>query len=84
MAASMATREQRVVLETDRNRVVGDLTMPEGGYRSRLSDLLNRQSLVFIPLTGAEVTPLDGGPTQTYAFLAVARDHVELAYELTE
>jgi uncharacterized protein DUF6812 len=77
----MATRTQRVVFETDRNRVVGDLILPEEGYRSRLSDLLNQQGLAFVPLTDAEVMPLDGGPAQAHAFLAVARDHIQLAYE---
>lgn len=80
----MGTRAQRVVFETDRNRIVGDLTMPEEGYRSRLSDILNRQGLAFVALTGAEVAPLVGGPSRTHAFLAVARDHIQLAYELAE
>ena len=80
----MGTRTQRVVFETGRNRVVGDLTLPEEGYRSRLSDVLNRQGLSFVPLTGAEVMPLDGGPAEAHAFLAVARDHIQLAYELAD
>ena len=37
----METRIERVVLETDRHRIVGDLTLPKEGYRSRLSDYLN-------------------------------------------
>jgi len=78
------TRTQRVVFETGRNRIVGDLNLPEEGYRSRLSDLLNRQGLAFVPLTGAEVAPLGGGPTQTHAFLAVARNHIQVAYELAD
>lgn len=79
----MATRTHRVVLETGRNRIVGDLTLPEDGYRSRLSDLLNRQGLAFVALTSAEVTLADG-PPQRHSFLAVARDHIEIAYELGE
>jgi hypothetical protein len=79
----MGTRTHRVVLETTRSRIVGDLTLPEDGYRSRLSDLLNRQDLAFVALTSAEVT-IDGSPPQKHAFLAVARDHIEFAYELGE
>ena len=80
----MGTYTQRVVFKTARDRIVGDLTLPEDGYRSRLSDLLNRQGLAFIPLTSAEVVPLDGGAVQTHAFLALGRDHIQLAYELDD
>ena len=51
------TRVERIVLETDRHRIVGDLTLPRDGYRSRLSDYLNQGEIVFIPLTDAEITP---------------------------
>lgn len=78
----MGTYKQRVALKTASDRIVGDLALPEDGYRSRLSDFLNRQGLAFIPLTRAEVTPLDGGPTETHAFLAVGLNHVQLAHEL--
>ncbi len=76
----MDTRVERVVLETGRHRITGDLTMPKEGYRSRLSDFLNRGDLDFIPLVGVEVEPLAGGDRQSYEFLAVGRSHVELAY----
>jgi hypothetical protein len=75
------TRSQRVVLETPRYRIVGDLTLPSEGNRSRLSDLLNRQDVAFIPLVDAELSPMNGGTAHARAFIAVARDHVELAYE---
>lgn len=79
----MATRKQRVVFDTAGNRIVGDLLLPEESYRSRLSDLLNRQGLNFISLTDAEVTP-HGGPPEAHAFLAVAREHVQIAFELEQ
>ena len=41
----METRVERVVLETAKHRIVGDLTLPREGYRSRLSDFLNRGDL---------------------------------------
>jgi hypothetical protein len=75
------TRNQRVVLETPRYRIVGDLTLPSEGSRSRLSDLLNRQDVAFIPLVDAEMSPLNGGTPHTRAFVAVARSRIELAYE---
>jgi hypothetical protein len=76
----METRIERVVLETDRHRIVGDLTLPKEGYRSRLSDYLNGGDLDFIPLVKAELTPLDGGSAESRSFVAVARTHVQLAF----
>ncbi|MEX2447951.1 MAG: hypothetical protein WD404_04310 [Solirubrobacterales bacterium] len=78
----MATRAQRITMETAGSRIVGDLTLPEESYRSRFSDFLNKQDLAFLALTDAEVTPLAGGPARRLPFLAVSRAHVQLAYEL--
>jgi hypothetical protein len=76
----METRIERVVLETDRHRIVGDLTLPREGYRSRLSDFLNRGDLDFIPLVNAELHSLNGGGSERRRFVAVARTHILLAY----
>ena len=75
------TRTQRVVLETDRYRISGDLTLPREGYRSRFSDLLNRDNIDFISLVDAEITSVDGGEPNIRKFIAVARHHIQLAYE---
>jgi hypothetical protein len=75
------TRWERIVLETERHRIRGDVTLPAEGYRSRLSDLLNREGLSFIPLINAEITDLNGGDAERRTFVAVARDHVQVAYE---
>ena len=80
----METRVERVVLETDRHRIVGDLTLPREGYRSRLSDYLNRGELDFIPLVNAELAPLNGGSSESRSFVAVARTHVKLAFPYEE
>ncbi|MDX6581239.1 MAG: hypothetical protein QOI10_423 [Solirubrobacterales bacterium] len=77
----MDTRVERIVLETGRHRIVGDLTMPREGYRSRLSDYLNRGEMAFIPLANALVTTIDtSGAPEEREFIAVARTHVHLAY----
>jgi hypothetical protein len=82
----MDSRTERVVLETDRHRIVGDLTLPREGHRSRLSDFLNQGEIDFIPLVNVEVTPLggNGGVPERRQFLAVARAHVELAHPLEQ
>lgn len=77
------TRIERVVIETARHRVVGDLTLPSEGMHSRLTDLLNREDLHFIPLVDALVSDLDGGAEERLDFVAVGREHVQLAYEAT-
>lgn len=71
-----------MVLETATERVVGDLTMPREGYRSRLSDYLNQGELGFIPLTNVEVISLDSSTASRHDFIAVAREHVRFAYPL--
>jgi uncharacterized protein DUF6812 len=76
----MDTRVERVVLVTSRHVITGDLTMPKEGYRSRLSDFLNRGDLDFVPLVGVEVRPVGGGESTAHEFLAVGRSSVELAY----
>jgi hypothetical protein len=75
------TRIERIVLETDRHRIVGNLTLPRDGYRSRLSDYLNQGEIAFIPLTDAEITLIaNGNGPEQREFIAVAREHVQLAY----
>ena len=81
----MDTRIERIVLETDRHRIVGDLHMPREGYRSRLSDYLNRGDDRFVPLANAEIRSLNGeGRAEERSFLAVSRGHITLAYLASE
>lgn len=76
---------ERIVLETDTHRIVGDLHMPREGYRSRLSDYLNRGDDDFVALSNAEIHPLDGdAEAEDRSFVAVARRHVTLAYPATQ
>jgi hypothetical protein len=78
---SAEIRRERVVLETERYTIVGEVTLPAEGFHSRLSDLLNREGVQFIPLIDATITGRDGQPPMQRAFIAVARDHVQIAYE---
>ncbi len=80
-------RRERVAFETDYHRIEGWLVLPKEGYRSRLSDFLNRGDLDFIPLVNAEIAPLNGttpGGTGVRSFITVARTHVQLAYPFEE
>jgi hypothetical protein len=75
----MDLREEQVVLETDRYRIVGTLTLPREGYRSRLSDYVNQRDREFFAVSDATITSLDDTEsTRQAAFIMVARRHVTL------
>ncbi len=78
---SEETRSERVVLETERQRIAGEVILPAEGFRTRISDLLNSEGLKFVSLVNAQVTEHGGGETVQRKFIAVARDHVQVAYE---
>ena len=74
----MEHRLENVVVETDRYRIEGKLTLPREGYRSRLSDYVNQRDRDFFAFQDATMTPLSGGDGRTVPFLMVARRHVVL------
>jgi hypothetical protein len=73
-------RVERAVFETDRQRVIGDLTLPHAGYQSRFSDSLNRGDFEFVPLTNVEIISLDSGNVTQVPFLVLSKRHIRLAY----
>ncbi|MBS1860166.1 MAG: hypothetical protein JSS68_00495 [Actinobacteria bacterium] len=73
-------RMERASFETDRLRVVGDVTLPPDGYQSRFSDALNRAELEFLPLTNCEVTSLADGQTRSQDFIVLSKRHIRVAY----
>ena len=68
-----------VVLETDRYRITGALTLPSEGYRSRLSDYVNQRDREFLTLSDATIVQLEGS-SQPYKepFLMISRRHVRM------
>jgi hypothetical protein len=77
-------RTERAFFETDRVRVIGDLTLPQSGYQSRFSDSLNRGDFGFVPLTEVEITDIESGRTEKRPFLLIAKQHVRLAYPIED
>jgi hypothetical protein len=75
-------RTERAVFETDRQIVVGDVTLPPEGYQSRFSDLLNRGDLEFLPLTNVEITSLVDGKVSERPFVTLSKRHVRISYPL--
>ncbi len=77
-------RHEQVVIETDRYRIEGNLTLPREGYRSRLSDFVNQRDREFFSISDATVSTLDAPPdhAEEVPFLMVAREHVRLVTPL--
>jgi hypothetical protein len=75
-------RIERVQFETDRQRIVGDVTLPPEGYQSRFSDSLNRVEIDFIPLVNVEVSSLMGGDVERYPFMVISKLHVRIAFPI--
>jgi hypothetical protein len=72
-------RRERVVVETERYRVEGNVTLPREGYRSRLSDHINRRDLEFFAIQDAELKALDGSGADWQApVVMLARRHIRL------
>ncbi len=69
-----------MVLQTERHRITGAVTMPTDGFRSRLSDFLNHVERDFVALTDAVVESLDERVEPTRRdFVVVGRAHIVLA-----
>ena len=73
-------RTERVYLETERHRILGEMTLARGGYRSRVSDFLNASERDFLTLTDATVELIGQEGTGTvHPVLTVSRRHIVLA-----
>lgn len=74
----MDLRRQKVMVETDRYRIDGDMTLPSEGYRSRLSDHVNRREQEFFTIQDAVLTPHAGGEGWSAAVLLLASAQIHL------
>jgi hypothetical protein len=73
-------RTVRIIVETDRHRIIGQVLLPTDGYRSRLTDYLNASEREFLALTDVEVTLLEGSPRiEKRDYIALSLRHVVLA-----
>ena len=80
----MDLRQEKVIIETDRYRIDGSMTVPAEGYRSRLSDHINRRDIAFFTIQDAVVRPLDGGEGWTAPVLLVASAHIRMVVPAPE
>jgi hypothetical protein len=77
-------RVERVQFETDRQIIVGNVTLPPEGYQSRFSDSLNRVDVAFIPVVDVEISSIDGGDSVRREFAVVNKEHVRVAFPIEE
>lgn len=81
----MDNRQEKVVLETDRYRVEGMMTLPAEGYRGRVSDHVNRRDREFFTILDAELVALDGSGRDWKApVLMLSRRHIRLIVPASE
>jgi hypothetical protein len=80
----MEHRRERILIETERHRIEGSLTLARDGYRSRVSDVLNASERDFITLTDVSVTPVAGGTAEQHPYLTIARRHIVFAVSASE
>jgi hypothetical protein len=79
----MEQRRERILIETDRHRIEGTLTLARQGFRSRVSDLLNAAERDFVALTDVTLHELGGsGEGAQHEFMAVSRRHIVFAIPL--
>lgn len=81
----MEQRDSRILVETERHRITGTLSLPRDGYRSRLTDYLNADERTFLALTEVELERLDaggGGEPEHCDFLALAIGQIVFARPL--
>jgi hypothetical protein len=71
-------RQEAVIVETERYRVEGRMTLPSEGYRSRLSDHVNRRDQQFFTIQDAKLSPLDGGEPWDAPVLMLSSRHIRL------
>lgn len=72
-------RHEEVIVETDRYRISGSLTLPREGYRSRLSDYVNQRDREFFSIQDATLIALDDpSHVQQVKFVMVARQHIRM------
>jgi hypothetical protein len=82
---AVENRQERVVVETDRYRVEGMMTLPREGYRSRVSDHVNRRDQEFFTILDAQLVALDGSGRDWKApVLMLARRHIRLVVPASE
>ncbi len=80
IVAGMDHRETRVEVRTHRDKITGTLRLPRDTHPTRLTDYLNAGDRSFLPLSDAEITPMDRGhEPERRAVVVVSLSQIVLA-----
>lgn len=78
-------KRERVVVETSRYRITGEIMLPPEGYKSRLSDHLNESDREFLIVLDARLTPFgDHEAAFRVNVLMVLRHRVDIIFPADE
>ena len=80
----MEARPERLMIETERHRIHGAVTVAKDGHRGRISDMLNASERDFIALTDVTIEPLDGRAVLRCDFLVLARSKIVFALPVND
>jgi hypothetical protein len=80
----MEERADRLLIETDRHRITGAVTVAKDGHRGRISSMLGASERDFIALTDVTIEPLDGRKSQRCEFLVLARAKIVFAVPISD
>jgi hypothetical protein len=73
----LEARKERIVVETDRYRVEGDIILPPNGYSDQLFNYIKRDDKEFLYLENVELEALDGsGRNWSSTVLNLERRHI--------
>ncbi len=76
----MDHRETRIEVRTHRDKIAGTLRLPADVHLSQLTDYLNAGDRAFLPLTNAQITPMDRGhEPERRAVVVVSLSQIVLA-----
>jgi len=78
------TQTERIVIETDRYRIEGDIKLLQNNYHDSLSAYLNNEDEFFF-LENVELVSLDGsGRDWSVPVLVLAKQHIQSVIKLQE
>ncbi len=78
------TREVLAEIHTSEFKIIGNVHVSMESYRGRLVDRLNMDGHRFIPITGARLTPIEGGEDRVVDVILVNADDVTSAIPIEE
>ncbi len=72
------------MIETDRHRISGAVSVAKDGHRGRISSMLGASERDFIALSDVTIESLDGLPERRCDFLVLARSKIVFALPISE